>query len=103
LGEFVPQVRQRDVRAIALKQRVDAVLSAPTALGTFQPEHVEFGGGLAKRVRTVRHRHNQLSRLSARSICAVALSTSDAVRKKSGRARVCVAKKNRSGVTRSVR
>jgi hypothetical protein len=57
----MPQVGKRNLRTIPLDQPVNAVLTAPTALGTFQPKHVEFGSGLTKRVRTMRHRHNQLS------------------------------------------
>jgi hypothetical protein len=30
---------------VPLHQPVNAVLTAPTALGTFQPKHVEFGSG----------------------------------------------------------
>jgi hypothetical protein len=68
LGEFVAQVWQRDGRAIPLKQPVNAVLTASAALSTRQSQHMQLGSSLAKRVRTVWHRHNQLSAHNARSI-----------------------------------
>jgi hypothetical protein len=51
-------------------------LPASAALVAHEAHHRLFGRSLSKRIGTVRHRHNQLSRRSARSICAVALSMS---------------------------
>jgi hypothetical protein len=76
LGQFVPEVRQCDIWAVLLNQPVDPILPKAATLGAAEAKHVQLLGSLAQRVRTVWHRHNQLSRRSARSICAVALSTS---------------------------
>jgi hypothetical protein len=67
LGEFVAQVWQRDVRAIPLKQ-VNAVLTTPATFLAGQPKHMQLGRRLSKRVRTIRHYHNQLSVRNGRSI-----------------------------------
>ena len=76
LGEFVPQIGESDVSTILLKQPVNPVLPSPAALVAHEAHHLLFGRSFTERIGTVRHRHNQLSRRSARSICAVALSTS---------------------------
>jgi len=76
LGEFVPQIGESDVSTISLKQPVNPVLPSPAALVAHEAHHLLFGRSFTERIGTVRHRHNQLSRRSARSICAVALSTS---------------------------
>jgi hypothetical protein len=51
-------------------------LPSPAALVAHEAHHLLFDRSLTERIGTVRHRHNQLSRRSARSICAVALSMS---------------------------
>src|SRR5215470_16142542 len=61
---------------LLLKQPVNPVLPASAALVAREPHDLLFGRSFTERVRIVRHRHNQLSRRSARSICAVALSMS---------------------------
>jgi hypothetical protein len=68
LRQFVTQVRHRNVRTILLKQAVNPVLPASAALVAHEAHHLLFGRSLTQRVRT-----GQLSRRSARSICAVAL------------------------------
>ena len=76
LRQFVMQVRHRNVRTILLKPAVNPVLPSSAALVAHEAHHLLFGRSLTERVRTVRHGHHQLSRRSARSICAVALSMS---------------------------
>src|SRR5215469_16690308 len=66
----------RNLRTILLKQAVNPVLPLSTALVAHEAHHLLFGRSLTERIRTVGHRHNQLSHRSARSICAVALSMS---------------------------
>jgi len=67
------QIRHGNVRPILLKQSVNPVLASSAALVAYEAHHRLFGRSFTQRVRTVRHRHNQLSRLSARSICAVTI------------------------------
>jgi hypothetical protein len=52
------------------------ILPLSAALVADQAHHRQFGRSLSERVGTVGHAHNQLSRLIARSIIAVALSIS---------------------------
>ena len=52
---------------------------ASAALLAHKAHHLLIGRSLTERIGTVGHRHNQLSRRSARSICAVALSMSAAL------------------------
>src|SRR5262249_30274970 len=76
LGQLVPKIRQRDIWTVLLNQPVDPILPSAATLGAAEAKHVQLLDSLTQRARTVWHRHNQLSRRSARSICAVALSTS---------------------------
>jgi len=73
LRQFVTQVRHGNVRTISLKQAFNPVLPSSAALVAHEAHNLLFGRSLTGRVGTVRHRHNQLSRRSARSICAVYL------------------------------
>jgi hypothetical protein len=75
LRQLVPQVRHSDVRAVLFEQLVDVILPGSVTFRAGQQDHVEFGCGLAERVGTVGH-HSDPSRRKARSICAVAASTS---------------------------
>jgi hypothetical protein len=70
------QARHGCVGTILLKQAVNPILPSSAALVVDQAHHPLFGRSFTKRVGTVGHRRNQLSRRSARSICAVALSMS---------------------------
>jgi hypothetical protein len=73
LRQFMTQVGHGYVRTILLKQAVNPILPSSAALVADQAHHPLFGRSLTERIGTVGHRHNQLSRLSARSICAVTI------------------------------
>jgi hypothetical protein len=76
LRRFVTQVRHGDDRTILLKQPVNPALPSSAALVAHEAHHLLFGRSLTERIGTVRHRHNQLPRRNALSICAVGLSMS---------------------------
>jgi hypothetical protein len=73
LGQFVPEIRQSNIWAVLLNQPVDPRLPRAATLGATEAKHVQVSGGLAQRIGTVGHRHNLLSRRSARCISAVAV------------------------------
>jgi hypothetical protein len=68
LGQFVPEIRQGDVWAVLLDQPVDPILPSAATLGAAKAKHVQLLGSFAQRIRSVWHRHNQLSVRKARSI-----------------------------------
>jgi hypothetical protein len=61
----VTQVRHRNVRTILLEQAVNPVLPSSAAFVAHETHHLLFRRSLTERIRTVGHRHNQLSRRSA--------------------------------------
>jgi hypothetical protein len=65
LRRFMTQIGHSDVRAILLKQLVNAILAAPAALGAFHP--MLSGAALSERVGTVGHVTCRLSVRSARA------------------------------------
>jgi hypothetical protein len=48
LSQLMTQIRHGDIRPILLKQSVNSILPGASALGAFDPDHVELGRSLAE-------------------------------------------------------